>query len=226
MPDVVTLDGGTPTPDDGALVARIAGGSADALAEAYDRHASIVFAAAVRLTGDRQVAEDVVQETFLALWNRAETFDAGRGSLRTWLTTIARNRSVDHLRAAGRRPQSVSLTSGRDDAPDALDALERMVAASDDARAASSVDPADAYAATELRETLARAVAEMPEPERRVIVLAYGEGLTQVEIADRLAWPLGTVKTRTRRALHRLREALAVVSPDLAPHPEVSDREL
>jgi RNA polymerase sigma-70 factor (ECF subfamily) len=88
------------------------------------------------------------------------------------------------------------------------------------------VDPADAYAGTELRETLARAVAEMPEPERRVIVLAYGHGLTQAEIADRLAWPLGTVKTRTRRALHRLRATLAEVSPDLAPYPEVGDREL
>ena len=226
MADVSTLDGGLPTPDDGALVTRIVGGSADALAAAYDRHAAVVFAAAVRLTGDRQVAEDVVQETFLALWNRAETFDSGRGSLRTWLTTIARNRSVDRLRAAGRRPQVVSLTTGRDDAPDTLDALERMVASSDDARARSSVDPADAYAATELRETLARAVAEMPEPERRVIVLAYGDGLTQAEIADRLAWPLGTVKTRTRRALHRLRATLAEVSPDLAPYPEVADGEL
>jgi RNA polymerase sigma-70 factor (ECF subfamily) len=218
--------GGPESGDDGALVALIAGGSADALAEAYDAHAAVVFAAAVRLTGDRQVAEDVVQETFLALWNRAETFDGRRGSLRTWLTTIARNRSVDRLRAAGRRPQVVSLAVGRDEGPEALDALERMIASSDGARAASSVDPADAYAATELRETLARAVAEMPEPERRVIVLAYGDGLTQAEIAARLSWPIGTVKTRTRRALHRLRATLAEVSPDLGPHPEVADGEL
>jgi RNA polymerase sigma-70 factor (ECF subfamily) len=219
------LVGDPETTDDGLLAARIVGGSADALAEAYDRHASVVFAAAVRLTGDRQVAEDVVQETFLALWNRAETFDAARGSLRTWLTAIARNRSVDRLRAARRRPQAVSLTTSGDDAPDTLDALERLVASSDDARATSSVDPADAYAATELRETLSRAVAEMPEPERHVIVLAYRDGFTQAEIADRLAWPLGTVKTRTRRALHRLRETLAEVSPDLAPYPEVADGE-
>ena len=218
MPDVPTLDGGRATPDDGELAARIVAGSADALAQAYDRYVAVVFTAAVRLTGDRQVAEDVVQETFLALWNRAETFDAGRGSLRTWLTTIARNRSVDRLRAQGRRPQSISLTS-RDDGSDAAEMLERIVAASDEGRAAASEDPAAAYDAMELRETLARAVAEMPEPERRVIVLAYGDGLTQAEIADRLSWPLGTVKTRTRRALHHLRASLAEVAPDLAPRP-------
>jgi RNA polymerase sigma-70 factor (ECF subfamily) len=219
------LEGGLADPDDAALVARIVAGSADALAEAYDRHAAVVFGAAVRLTGDRQVAEDVVQETFLALWNRAETYDADRGSLRTWLSTIARNRSVDRLRAIRRRPKAISLGGDGDGSADSGDALERLIAGSDDARAAASADPAAAYDATELRATLARVVAEMPEPERQVIVLAYGEGLTQAEIADRLAWPLGTVKTRTRRALHRLRASLAEVAPELAPHPEVVDGE-
>ena len=95
--------------DEAALVGEVAAGSQDALASLYDRHADAVFAAAIRLTSDRQVAEEVVQETFLALWNRAELFDPAAGSLAAWIHTIARNRTVDRLRAAGRRPNLVAL---------------------------------------------------------------------------------------------------------------------
>ena len=90
--------------DDAALVRALAAGSEDALAALYDRHVDGIHAVALRLTNDRQLAEEVVQETFLALWNRAELFDPAVASLATWLRTIARNRTVDRLRAAGRRP--------------------------------------------------------------------------------------------------------------------------
>src|SRR3981189_831258 len=112
-----------------ALVREVAAGSQDALAALYDRHAEAVFGAAIRLTSDRQVAEEVVQETFLALWNRAELFDPATGSLAAWLHTIARNRTVDRLRGAGRRPKLIPLSpaSGSDEHETA--ALERIVAA-------------------------------------------------------------------------------------------------
>ena len=105
-------------PDDVQLVRAVAEGSQDALASLYDRHADAVFAVATRLTPDRQVAEEVVQETFLALWNRAELFDPSAGSLAAWLHTIARNRTVDRLRAAGRRPSliGVGAVAGSDEA--------------------------------------------------------------------------------------------------------------
>src|SRR4029079_14284936 len=91
-------------PDDAVLVRAVAAGSEDALAALYDRHVNGIHAVALRLTNDRQLDEEVVQETFLALWNRAELFDPALASLATWLRTIARNRTVDRLRAAGRRP--------------------------------------------------------------------------------------------------------------------------
>ena len=105
--------------EDATLVRAVAHGSEEALAALYDRHVDGVHAVALRLTSDRQVAEEVVQETFLALWNRAELFDPSLASLATWLRTIARNRTVDRLRAAGRRPPLVSLAGrGDGDEPD------------------------------------------------------------------------------------------------------------
>ena len=194
--------------DDAALVRAVAGGSADALAALYDRHAGGVHAVALRLTGDRQVAEEVVQETFLALWNRAELFDPSIASLATWLRTIARNRAVDRLRAAGRRPPIVPLP-GHGDGPGADQEFGRV---GSDAvvlgGAARDLEPEAAAEAAEVRAAIVAALAVMPEDERTVIVLAYREGLTQREIAERLDWPLGTVKTRTRRALGHLRTAL------------------
>jgi RNA polymerase sigma-70 factor (ECF subfamily) len=205
-----------PPSADTALVAAVAAGSEAALAELYDRHAGAVHGAALRLLGDRQAAEDVVQEAFLTLWNRADRFDPALGSLTAWLLTIARNRAVDRLRAAGRRPRLVSIPPAAGDAePDAA-ALERLAAERGILGGAGSA-AADPEAALDLVETVAalrRTLTVLPEAERTAILLAYHDGLTQSEIAERLGWPLGTVKTRTRRALARLREALG---PEFAP---------
>ncbi len=208
-----------PSPADAALVAAVAAGSEDALAALYDRHAAAIHATALRLAGDRQVAEDVVQEVFLTLWNRADRFDPGAGSLMAWLGTMARNRTIDRLRAAGRRPQVVTL--GREgDEGSADDALERAAESGRADRGLDATDPAVALEAGEARTAINAALALMPGPEREVILLAYRDDLTQSEIAARLGWPLGTVKTRTRRALARLRGALAdVYGPQLAPVP-------
>ena len=194
--------------DEAALVRAVAGGSEEALAALYDRHVDGIHAVALRLSGDRGIAEEVVQETFLALWNRAELFDPALASLATWLRSIARNRTVDRLRALGRRPTLVPFgghgEAGEDDP--GLDRLGPDVVVL--GGAAPDLDPAAAAEASSVRASIRDALATMPEVERTVIVLAYREGLTQQEIAERLDWPLGTVKTRTRRALARLRELL------------------
>ena len=150
-----------------------------------------------------------MQETFLALWNRAEQFDPSRGSLITWLSTIARNRTIDHLRAAGRRlsPAPFSAFAGTD-APDGAttDWLERsgeLVGS-----AVPEPEPETALSSKETHEAIAAGLAVLGSRERQVILLAYQDGLTQSEIAARLSWPLGTVKTRMRRAHRQLREAL------------------
>jgi RNA polymerase sigma-70 factor (ECF subfamily) len=196
---------------DEALVEAIARGSDEALALLYDRHADAIFATASRLTSDRQVAEEVVQETFLALWNRADRFDRATGSLAAWLHTIARNRTVDRLRAAGRRPNLFPLSAAAGEGEDDTGALERLAASGTVVGGATDgLGPESSLEAGELRDMLRAALADMPEVERTVIVLAYREDLSQSEIADRLSWPIGTVKTRTRRALRRLREVLAL----------------
>jgi RNA polymerase sigma-70 factor (ECF subfamily) len=192
----------------------VVAGSHAALAELYDRHAAAVFGASFRLLGQRLEAEEVVQETFLALWNRAEQFDPTLGSLRAWLMTIGRNRAIDRLRAAGRRPNLVSFGTLQDDAErrneSSADAFDRLGLVADD----DTSDPEHRAEVAALRELVRGALGGLPTSEREALVLAYFEGLTQQEIAIRLEWPLGTVKTRTRRALRRLRIALGpVVDP-------------
>jgi RNA polymerase sigma-70 factor (ECF subfamily) len=201
--------------EDARLVAHVVDGSQEAFAALYDLHAGAVYAAASRLTSDRQLAEDVVQETFLALWNRAEQFDPRLGSLAAWLLTIARNRTVDRLRAAGRRPTVVPMAAARlGDETDAS-TLERVARSGEVVGGAGSEHgPEAALAATELRETIRTALGSLVGPEREVLLLAYRDELTQTEISERLGWPLGTVKTRTRRALLKLR---LVLGPELGP---------
>jgi RNA polymerase sigma-70 factor (ECF subfamily) len=215
------MAGDRPLAEDTALVREVAAGSQSALGDLYDRYVDAVYAAASRLTTDRQVAEEVVQETFLALWNRAELFDPAVGSLAAWLRTIARNRTVDRLRAAGRRPNLIPLSSAAGEDEQAGPALDRLVAAGTVIGGATAgIGPEGELEATELRQVLRDALDELPDAERTAIVLAYREELTQTEIAERLGWPLGTVKTRTRRALLRLRGALAEeLGPGAAPMP-------
>jgi RNA polymerase sigma-70 factor (ECF subfamily) len=219
---------GGPT-DDAEVVQRMAAGSEAALEIIYDRYGAAIFAAAYRLTSDRGTAEEVVQESFLALWNRAETFNAEAGSLAAWLHTIARNRAIDRLRAAGRRPSLIALSSAAATDEDPTQALERLVSGGQVIAGARAPDsPEDAFAAEALREAIRSTLAGMPDVERTVILLAYQEELSQAEIADRLGWPLGTVKTRTRRALLRLRDGLGAdfrpAGYDDVPVPAGEDR--
>lgn len=184
-------------------------GEVAAFAELYDRYADSVFRTAFRRTGDRQIAEEILQDTYMALWNRAALFDPQQGSLLAWLSTIARNRAVDRLRHAGRRPAVAPLSAvmGEDDADDRTG--ERRLGLGDLVGSGSrSVDPARIAEDADLRAEVLAALEAMPQPEREVIHLAYYADLTQVEIAQRLGWPLGTVKTRTRRGLARLRGTL------------------
>jgi RNA polymerase sigma-70 factor, ECF subfamily len=205
------------TSDDDDLVREVVAGSHDALAALYDRHVGSVFAAARRLAEDRQLAEEVVQETFLTLWNRAERYDPRAGSLGAWLRAIARNKTVDRLRAASRRPRLLpaSQAAREDETDDA--ALDRLAATSHLDGSGGSSGPERVAISRWTRLQVARALNAMAEEERVVIVLAYDRDLSQAEIADHLGWPIGTVKTRTRRALRRLRETLdADLGPDQA----------
>jgi RNA polymerase sigma-70 factor (ECF subfamily) len=176
---------------DQALLERIAGRDAQALADLYDRFAPVALALAARVLGDRSEAEDVLQTVFTRVWQDAGRYDATKGSVATWLLSWIRNASIDRLR---RR-----------------EALQRATLKSVDRAPAASHEEAPA-GAPEDREKLARAVADLPADQRQVIELAYFEGLSQTQIAQRLGEPLGTVKTRMRLGMNKLRQALPVLS--------------
>ena len=199
-------------PTDAALVARITDRDEEALTLAYDRHADAIYGALVRFLGDRESAEDVVQETYVALWQRAHQFNPRAGSLLGWLLGIARHKAIDRFRAASRRPRIVAPWTDR------AETTERVpnVVARGIGTAPTDDDPEVAASRAWTRSVVRTALSTMPDLERQVLQLAYDRGLTQSEIAARLGWPLGTVKTRTRRALANLREALDDV-PDLVP---------
>ena len=169
---------------DELLVRRVADGDPDALRELYERYGAVLLGLAHRALGDRQLAEDCVQEVFVTAWRSAGRYDARRASVTTWLFTISRNKTVDALRRRSRRPaEPLPERWTADEAPDAAE----VVAAGDQGR------------------RIAAALAELPQLQLEAVSLAYFEGLTQAEIAARLGVPLGTVKGRLRLALDRLR---------------------
>ena len=196
---------------------RLIEGSHDALAHLYDRHAQAVFAAALRVSRDRAIADEVVQDTFLTMWNRAELFDPSRGALAPgcW-----RSRETARSTACGPRPARRAATFssfGRDEADD-QSTVEWLTSTGDLIGAAGpEPGPEMALSDKETRESIQDALASLSPLERRVIELAYDTGLSQSEIAAQLGWPMGTVKTRTRRALRHLRERLE--GPKMEPDP-------
>jgi len=183
-----------PDPDhvlvDEAVVQQLGQHDEQALAVLYDRYADLIFTLALRIVGDRQLAEEVVQDTFLRCWDGIETYHASRGRVAAWLIGIARNRAIDLLRS---RSHQARLR-------------EHAALPGDDEPQAPSV--ADAAEALDLRHTVVAALHQLPRAQRQVVELAYYGGLTQGEIAHYLGEPLGTIKTRTRTALERLRTAL------------------
>jgi len=194
---------------DVSLVRSLIGGSQTALGVLYDRHGSAAFGAAFRASGDRAIAAEVVQETFLALWDRAEQFDPSRGTLPAWLARIAHNRAIDRLRAAARHDRTASFSSfARDGADD--HSIAEWLTATGELIGVAGPEPAPetALVAKETRASIVDALGSLDPVERQVIGLAYGRGLSQSEIAAWLGWPIGTVKTRTRRALRHLRDRL------------------
>jgi RNA polymerase sigma-70 factor, ECF subfamily len=192
---------------DTSLVGEMLEGSQEAFAGLYERHASLVFAAAMRASRDRWIAAEVVQETFLTLWDRAELFDPARGALPSWLLTIARNRAIDHLRSAARHDRAATFSSFNGAEADDRSIVDWLTASGELIAAAGPDDlPEVAVTTRETRASIGEAVASLEPDERSVIALAYDGGLSQSQIAARLEWPIGTVKTRTRRALRHLRD--------------------
>ena len=172
------------------LITRIAAGDRDAFSRFYDLLAPTAFGLIRRVLRDREAAAEVLQEVFWQVWREAPQYDAGRGSPEAWLVMRAKTRAIDRLRAMRRRDRT-------------------FVAPVDESVARSSEEPAENPAVVaEDRSLVQTALAQLPEPQRRVIELAFFDGLTQSEIAARLGEPLGTVKTRARLGLERLRGAL------------------
>ncbi len=171
--------------DEMRLVARIRAGDQQAMSELYDRYAKVVYAVALRVLQDAAGAEDVLQDVFLQLWRNPDAFDASRGSLAAWLAVISRHKSIDRLRK--RRPETdiedCVIASG----PDLRDETERTL----------------------VIEKVRVVLAEMNPDQRKVLELAFFQGLTHTEIAAKTGEPLGTVKTRIRSGLQQLRAKFA-----------------
>jgi RNA polymerase sigma-70 factor, ECF subfamily len=172
---------------DRQLLARVAKGDVAALQTIYERHAPRAVAIAYRILRDRSEAEDVVQETFLELWRRSSQFDAARGGAIAWVVTIARSRAIDRLRASGTAGRTIaSANAGEGLVPLAL--------------------PLPSDEAEQRRDVarVATALSALPDAQRETIELAYFEGLSQSEIAERTGTPLGTVKMRVKLAMAKL----------------------
>lgn len=168
------------------LIALVAEGNERALGELYDRFAPMGYGLAVRVLRERELAEDAVQEAFLSLWRFADRFDSRRGTARNWVLTLVHRRSVDLVRRNERRRRQDTQLLSTPLAPSAAETTEL-----------------DAE-----RRTVQAALALLPEKQRTVLELAYYGGYSQQEIAARLAIPIGTVKSQTYHALHRLQQLL------------------
>jgi RNA polymerase sigma-70 factor (ECF subfamily) len=177
---------------DHAALERMARGDHDALAELYDRHGRLVFSLALRILRDQSDAEDIVQDVFSQAWRQEARYESSRGNVIAWLLNLTRSRAIDRLRGRRARPDAAAAGDPSSlDLPDLSQPVDEQVALS--------------HQAARIRA----AVDELSVLQRVAIELAFYEGLTHVEIADRLELPLGTVKTRIRQGLLKLKERLA-----------------
>jgi RNA polymerase sigma-70 factor (ECF subfamily) len=178
-------------PGDVDLAERLRRRDPQALAELYDRYGRTAYSLILRVVRDATIAEDLVQETFLRVWNRVQGFDAARGALGPWLLAVARNRAIDYLRSVAGR-ERVAVEFEETDHPALYCHMEQDILAADKTRRVKA------------------AMEKLPPNQRTVVELAYFEGLTQSEMAERIGQPLGTVKTWIRTALISLRNELGM----------------
>jgi RNA polymerase sigma-70 factor (ECF subfamily) len=181
---------------DEELLRAIQRGDESALAALYDRYGAILFGLIVRIVNTRPEAEDVLQQVFLQVWNRAANYNETRGRVFSWLVTLARSRAIDRMRSLGVRARAAET---------AAELQPRSVAHTGES----------AVLRSEQRELIRKVMDDLSSDQREVLFLAYFEGLTQIEIAERTATPLGTVKTRMRNGLIKLRELLKGQGQDL-----------
>jgi RNA polymerase sigma-70 factor (ECF subfamily) len=178
--------------DDQALIRLIANAQADALSALYDRYSRLVFSLAFNVVRDHGTAEEITLDVFVRVWEKAQTYRAERAQVSTWLTSITRNRSIDVLRRQGARPEGHSVSWA-------------------DVMPASVPRVNGPEATSELmlqRQRVRLAIAQLPEEQRQALALAYFGGYKHREIAEALGEPLGTIKTRIRLAMGKLRHAL------------------
>ncbi len=196
---------------DADLMRAIAEQEVGAFDSLYDRYHRLVFATAYRVLNDAGGAEDVVQDVYVRLWQRPDRYVEERGKFIGWLLSVTRNRAIDEIRSRGRRPISESQLGTREDTGSITD--ERP-----------SESASKAFASAELvdqREAVRAALKDLPPDQRAAIELAYFKGLTQAEIAEVLPTPLGTIKTRIRLGMRKLRVALegkvGIIEPSASP---------
>ena len=180
--------------EDVALIRRMCDADETALGALYDRWMRSLYSLVVHLLKDPDEAEDVVEEAFWQAWRKASSYEPSRGAVSTWLLTIGRRRALDRLRAKARRREDPLTREGW--------VLAEMPS--------NAPDPLQTTEGAERRSHVLAALSELPEEQREVLELGYYKGLTQTEIAEATGQPLGTVKTRMRLAMQKLREPLSI----------------
>jgi RNA polymerase sigma-70 factor (ECF subfamily) len=190
-------DDNSPSPSDAALMAGIRSRNSQSLAQLYDRHSSMVFALCVRMLRDRDEAEDVMLEVFWELWDRSARYDPSRSNPLTYLMRVTRSRLIDRLRARRSR-QRTELASS--------DLAEVDIGLGD-----PDIEPLAGTLRVEQRELVSRAMQSLSVEQRQAVEMAFFDAMTHSEIAEKLKQPLGTIKSRIRQALTRLRQSLGVL---------------
>lgn len=180
------------------LLVRVTKGDQQAFEQLYEHSSSLLFTLVRRILNDREEASEVLQEVYAEVWRKAVRYDPTRGSPLAWLVTLTRSRAIDCLRAAASKGQHP--TAGRGVAPEPRSSAEDPPD--------QAPGPFEGRADQELRAAVSTALAELPAAQRQALELAYYDGFTHVEIAERLGEPLGTVKIRIKLGLNKLREAL------------------
>lgn len=188
------------------LIARVADSDPAALEVLYDRYSRVVYSFGLRIVGDPQLAEELLQEVFLRAWQQGAAFRETRGAFVTWLLSITHNMAIDEVRKRRRRPQKADS-----------DEPELLLAGLPDTRQ----DVEDEVWLSSLRSTIIQAMERLPPAQREAIDMAYFQGLTQREISERLGEPLGTIKTRMRLGIQKLREQLGEQLGDVIESNEV-----